>query len=110
NGYARYDLNGTQATPPWGLIDPAYQNYSPVKPKTSDLQPGFTIGGPLLPMFHSMQDRLFFFLGFNPELNRLATNVNYGTASEGGAGLGIVPFSQNTNTYYTNARIDAKVS
>ena len=110
NAYSRYDLNGTQTTTPWGLVDPNSQNYSPVKPKTSDFQPGFTIGGPLLPMFHSMQDRLFFFLGFNPELNRLATNVNYGTSSQGGAGLGIVPFSQNTNTYYTNARIDAKVS
>ena len=43
------------------------------------------------------------------ELNRVERKLNYGTASEGGAGLGIVPFSQNTNTYYTYGRVDASI-
>jgi hypothetical protein len=106
SAYLRYDPNGTQVpnAAQTFLIDPAAQSYQPVKPKTSDVFPGFTFGGPLLPMLPNMRDRIFFFVGFNPELNRLATKVNYGPNG------GIIPFSQNTNTYYTTARIDASAT
>jgi len=80
-------------------IDPQYQQYQPIRPHTSDVMPGFTIGGPI------KKDRIWFFLGFNPELNRYERTVDFS-----GQGLGKLPFSQNTDTYYTNARIDAALS
>lgn len=80
-------------------VDPAYQNYQPVKPHTSDVFPGFTFGGPI------KEDRLWFFLGFNPELARFERSVNYGPTN-GGA----TPYSQNTDTYYTTARLDFTLS
>jgi hypothetical protein len=92
-----------------GVSDATYQNYQPVKPKTSDIFPGFTIGGPLFPK-GSLQDKLFFFVGFNPQLTRYENTVNYGPASEGNPATGVLPFSQNTTTYYTTARVDAQVS
>ncbi|HEX4154559.1 MAG TPA: TonB-dependent receptor, partial [Acidobacteriaceae bacterium] len=93
-----------------GFLDAAYQSYQPVKSHTSDFFPGFTLGGPLFPMFSGMRDKAFFFVGFNPELNRYAERINYGPASYGNAASGVLPYSQNTNTYYTTARIDAQVT
>ncbi len=110
NAISGYDPNGTQTITPWGALDPNYAGLKPVHDKNSDVFPGFTFGGPLLPMFSRMRDRLFFFAAFNPELVRVERKINYGTAAEGGSGLGILPFSQNTNTYYTTARIDAKAT
>jgi hypothetical protein len=97
--YARYDPLSSGTGTSWGFIDPTYQAYQPVKPKTSDVFPGFTLGGPI------MKDRVFFFLGFNPEWNDVERVVNYGPTNGGNT-----PFSQNTQTYYTTARIDAAVS
>jgi hypothetical protein len=96
--YSRYDPLGVGTGTSWGFLDPAYQNYQPKKPKTSDVFPGFTFGGPL------MKDKLFFFLGFNPEWNDEERNVYEGPA------LGTLPFSRNIQTYYTTARIDASLS
>ena len=109
NAYSRYNPIDPGSSPQWGsftgFIDPAYQNYQPLKDKTSDWQPGFRLGGPLLPMFPRMRDRLFFFVGFDPEYQRDARTINYGPTNGGQT-----PFSQNTNTYYTTARIDASVT
>jgi hypothetical protein len=96
--YSRYDPLSTGTGTSWGFIDPDYQNYQPVKPKTSDVFPGFTIGGPIL------KDKVFFFLGFNPELQDEERKVYEGTT------LGTLPFSRNTQTYYTTARIDASLT
>ncbi len=101
--YSRYDPlgAGTNVTPTTGapfFIDPTYQNYQPIKPKTSDVFPGGTLGGPIL------KDKVFFFVGFNPELNDEERKVYYGPS------LGTIPFSRNTQTYYTTARIDASVT
>ncbi len=41
----------------------------PVKPHTSDVFPGFTFGGPI------MKDKIFFFVGFNPEWNDFERKV-----------------------------------
>lgn len=104
---ARYNPNDLGTAASWGLIDPAYQNYQPVRPKTSDVFPGFTFGGPLLPKW---KDKAYFFLGFNPELNRFEDSVNY--AQPGGdptlcpTSNHVCNFSQNTDTYYTTARVD----
>ena len=97
NAYSRYDPldGGNSATG----TDPAYQQYQPVRPHTSDVFPGFTLGGPML------KDRIWFFVAASPELNRYERKVDFSSQ-----GLGTLPFSQNTNTYYTTARIDAVVS
>jgi hypothetical protein len=96
---SRYDASSSGTTTSWGSIDPAYENYQPVKAKTSDVFPGFTFGGPIL------KDRVFFFLGFNPEWTNEERKVNYGPTNGG-----IVPFSRNQQTYYTTARIDASLT
>jgi len=64
--------------------------------------PGFTFGGPIL------KNRLFGFVGFNPEFYDVERKVNYDQA--GGLGGGVVSFSQNTQTYYGIGRLDAVVS
>ncbi len=132
NGTARYDPLSTPTPTNWGssvlptcsasllasgaacyqgFSDANYQSYQNSKDHFSDIRPGFTLGGPLLPFLSStMRDKVFFFVGFNPDINRDARSVNYGPASAGNPASGVVPFSQNTNTYYTTARIDAQVS
>jgi len=96
--YSRYNPLDTGTKTTWGFIDPAYQNYQPIKPKTSTVFPGFTIGGPLL------KDKIFAFVGFNPEWQDEERKVYDGPT------YGTLPFSQNTHTYYTTARVDAVVT
>ena len=89
NAFPRYDplYSGTP-----GSTDATYQSYQPVKPKTSDIFPGFTIGGPLFPK-GTLRDKLFFFVGFNPQLTRYANSVNYNAPNatgDPGAGVGTV--------------------
>ncbi len=113
NPFSRYDPNDPGTPTAWGSIDPGYQQYTPIKPKTSSFLPGFTVGGPLLPFSAALRDKVFFFVGFNPQLNRFEDKVNYGppsATSTVGNATGIVPFSQNQNTYYTTARIDAQAT
>jgi hypothetical protein len=90
---------GDPGNPSNGYLDPAAQLYQPVKPKTSDVFPGFTFGGPI------WKDKIFGFVGFNPEWNNIERFVNYGPTNGG-----VIPFSRNTQTYYTTARVDASVS
>jgi len=112
-----YDNNSSPSPNNWsgyiptysGVTDAAPQGYQYVEDHHSDVIPGFLIGGPVLP-FGSMRDRLFFIAGFDPELNRIERTLNYGSSSDGGAGLGKVPFSQNTNTLYGYARVDASIT
>ena len=116
--YTVYDASGSYSNNKWagyipgyqGVTDAPFQSYQPVADHHSDVFPGFVVGGPVLPFFHKMRDRLFFIAGFDPEFNRVERKLNYGTVSEGGAGLGIVPFSQNTDSYYTYGRVDAQVT
>jgi len=81
----------------------------PKKDKTGDFMPGFTFGGPIL------KNRLFGFIGFNPEFYTLERKVDYNQLNNQGGlggpgGLGVVAFSQNTQTYYGTGRLDAAVS
>jgi len=99
----RYNPLSSQVTTSWGVLDPIFQEYSPKKDHTSDIFPGFTFGGPIL------KDRIFGFVGFNPEFNNDERSVDYDQPG-GLGGLGTVKFSQNTRTYYTNARVDAAVT
>jgi Carboxypeptidase regulatory-like domain len=87
----------------WGFLDPNFQEYQPKQDKTSDVFPGFTFGGPIL------KNRLFGFVAFNPEFYDLERKVDYNQPG-GLGGLGVVAFSQNTQTYYGMGRIDAVVS
>ncbi|MGH9497705.1 MAG: carboxypeptidase regulatory-like domain-containing protein [Terriglobales bacterium] len=105
NARSRYDpqgnfLNpGDPGNPTNGYLDPASQHVQPRRDKTSDVFPGFTFGGPIL------KDRIFGFVAFNPEWNDDERFVNWGPGNGG-----VLPFSQNTQTYYTTARVDASVT
>ena len=105
----RYDPSSSGAATSWGAIDPSAQVYQPIRPHTSDFFPGVTVGGPAFWFIPKIGDRIFLFAGFNPEFNDYEQTLNYGTAAQGG-GLGKVPFSQNTHTFYSNARLDAEVT
>jgi hypothetical protein len=78
-------------------FDPGSQDYNPRQDHFRIVQPGFTIGGPIL------KDRLWFFLGFAPQFNTLAKTVNFG-ANDGGAGNQY--FTQDHQQYYGTARLD----
>jgi len=120
--FLRYNpiVNSTPA--PWGgVIDPVAQDYQPIRPHTGDVFPGFKAGGPLADLFpkfygipdgfyQKLKERIFLFAGYNPEFNDYEETLNYGTAAQGGSGLGKVPFSQNFHTDYGYVRIDAEVS
>jgi hypothetical protein len=98
-----------------GYIDAASQNYQPIRPHSSDIFPGFTFGGPIL------KDRMYFFVGFNPEWNNTERKVHYPACDPSGtprpcglAGVpdagATLPFSRNQQTYYSTARVDAVVT
>ena len=97
NAFPRYDPTSAGSVQPtnWagsfpgyqGNSDARYQSYQPFKPKTSDIFPGFTLGGPLFPK-GSLRDKLFFFVAFNPQLTRYENRVNYGPASNGNPATG----------------------
>jgi hypothetical protein len=139
SSFIRYDPNGSlKAQPTWtgngdtscpahtgcyaGESDAVIQSYQPKKSHYNYFLPGFTLGGPMgafLPkLMHipeSWNDKLFFFVAFNPELQRVEKTINYSNPTNVASGsplaaLGNVPFSQNTDTFYTTARIDAQVS
>lgn len=99
NDYSRYDPSSNGIPKSWGALDPTYQQYNPKKDSTKDFFPGFTVGGPV------KKDRLWFFIGFNPEFTKFRRAVNYGSANGG-----VLNFDQNQQTYYTSARLDASVS
>jgi hypothetical protein len=99
---ARYDPTSSQTQTSWGFTDPNFQDNKPKQDKTSDVMPGFTFGGPIL------KNRLFGFVAFNPEFYNVERKVNYN--QPGGLGLGVIAFSQNTQTYYGTGRLDAVVS
>lgn len=110
-----YDPTSGGTTTAWGKLDPTAQIYQPIRPKTSDLFPGFTAGGPLIGLLpalfkvpgsisNKLGERIFFFGGFNPEFNAFERTLNYGNYG------GKIPFSQNTHTDYAYARIDAEIT
>ncbi len=113
----RYDPTSNGTATSWGQIDPPYQVYQPVRPHTSDLYPGVTIGGPLVDLFpkiygisdsayQKLRDRITAFASFNPDMNAFEEFLNYGTNGPGG----IVSFAQNTHTDYAYGRVDAEIT
>ena len=93
--FNRYDPGYTTTVDSSGtaFIDPTTQQYQAKKDRLHDWMPGFTFGGPIA------KDKLWFFVGFNPELRQRERTVYFN-------GVGDTPFSANQQTYYTNARLD----
>jgi hypothetical protein len=96
--FLRYDPTSTGSGP---LRQDPNQNYQPSKDHFRILQPGFTIGGPIV------KDRLWFFAGFAPLVNTLAKNVNFGTNDDN---AGVQYFTQDKQSYFTTVRLDYSVS
>jgi hypothetical protein len=108
NGTLRYDpLAG-----PSGGFDPASQTYIPKKDHFSIVQPGFTVGGPIV------KDRLWFFFGFAPDYNSTRRVVNFNPAicqsvfgnacpSET---LGNQVFTSDNQQYFATGRLDATLT
>jgi hypothetical protein len=99
NAYLRYDP--TQSGNATLGQDPGSQNYQAQKDHFRILQPGFSVGGPIV------KDRIWFFAGFAPLVNTKARTVNFG-ANNGNAGEQY--FTQDRQTYYGNGRIDASLT
>jgi hypothetical protein len=107
NNYPRYDptfLAG--ATLGGALTDATYQSYQPKKDSMIDVFPGFTFGGPIL------KEKLWFFASFNPEIRNIKRVVNWNWPGNSAfkAASGPTPFTNDTDTYYTNARVDAALT
>ncbi len=103
NAFLRQDPTDSGTTNADGgpLADPAFQLYQAQKDHFRTLQPGVTIGGPI------MKDRIWFFFGFAPMVNSLARTVDFG-ANDGNAGNQY--FTQDRQSYYTTARVDANLT
>ena len=99
---SQFNPLSSQTTPGWGVLDPQAEQYVFKKDHTSDILPGFTVGGPI------WKNHIFGFVGFNPWMQNDERGVNYD--QPGGIGGGLVNFSQNTRTYYTTARVDAEIT
>ncbi|MGB8261670.1 MAG: TonB-dependent receptor [Terracidiphilus sp.] len=82
-------------------LDPAYQLYQPKKDHFRTVEPGVTVGGPIL------KDKLVFFAGFEPLVNSRAKTVDFG-ANDNNAGKQY--FTQDRQTYFGTARLDATLS
>jgi len=116
--YHRYDPNGTLQIPGTvytnGFADNGTQFPQPKRYHSSDVFPGFSFGGPIV------KDRVFAFVGFNPEWNDVERTLNYPACDPTGLvslprtclteipdSGGTARFSRNQQTYYTTARVDA---
>jgi hypothetical protein len=102
NAFLRYDPTDSGNSDPTAgpVLDPTPQIYQPKKDHFRTTQPGVTVGGPIL------KDRIWFFAGFNPLYNDVARTVDFGTADNAGKQY----FTQDKQTYYGTARVDAAVT
>lgn len=106
----RYDPLAPATGAKGQAIEPDTQTYIPREDHFSIVQPGFTIGGPI------MKDRLWFFVGFAPQYNSNRRTVNFGPglcASLGGCpsqSLGNQDFTRDLQQYFSTARLDFTVT
>jgi hypothetical protein len=101
NGTLRYDPSPTIVTG----FDADSQTYIPKRDHFRDFVGGFTVGGPIL------KDRIWFFLGFAPQLNSRVRTVDFtpsGLAAN--SPLGNQVFNNDSQQYFTTARIDATLT
>jgi hypothetical protein len=100
NPTLRYDPNDATPNPVTGENSP--QIYVPKRDSFHFIQPGGTLGGPIL------KDRLWFFLGFAPLLQSIGRSVDFTPAVyPGNSSLGQQFFNQSIDQYYGTARLDA---
>jgi hypothetical protein len=92
-------------------FEAAAQTYQPQKDHFRDVQPGGTLGGPIV------KDRMWFFLGVAPLYKSTSRTVNFGPAICTTAGLtcpnqllGDQIFTNDSQQYYTTARVDASLT
>jgi len=101
NGTLRY--NPTPNLNAQGEAD--NQTYQPKKSHFRFVQPGFTIGGPV------MKDRVWFFAGFEPFYSSIGRTVNFTPSTfPGNSSLGNQFFTQDLQQYYGTARLDATLT
>jgi hypothetical protein len=100
NPYLRYDPTDLPAAG----VDPVPQLYVAKGDHFRTIQPGFTVGGPII------KDRLQFFIGFAPLVQTRARNVNFSAAPNVNGALGNQYFTQDRQTYFSTARLDATVN
>ena len=111
NAYLRYNPTPNPALLAAGE-DPDAQDYQPAQSHYKIVQPGFTVGGPIL------KDRVWFFAGFAPQINTQSRNVNFGSQACFYQGTNICPnydlgnqyFTQDRQTYFGSFRIDASLT
>jgi hypothetical protein len=107
NATLRYDPTPGQIA---SGFDNDPQTYVPKKDHFRIAQTGFTIGGPVV------KDRLWFFLGFAPQYNSTGRTVNFGASICNNLGgcpnqaLGNQLFNDDSQQYFTTARLDATVT
>jgi hypothetical protein len=100
NAIVRYDPTPVVFTP-----DADSQTYQPKRDHFRNVNPGFTIGGPIL------KDRIWFFAGFAPQLVSKVRTVDFTPSTfPGSSALGKQIFNDDTQQYFTTARIDATVT
>ena len=92
-----------------GTITPGFDNnsqlYQPKQDHFRNLQPGASVGGPIV------KDRLWFFAAAAPFVSSRARTVDFSPSQlPENAALGPQYFTQDTQTYYTNARLDASLT
>jgi hypothetical protein len=102
NAFLRYDPNGSITTAAGGPgFDADAQQYQPKRDHFRNVQPGFTVGGPIA------KDRLWFFLGFAPQYQSLVRTVNFGPSSlPSDSVLGIQGLGRDSQTYFATGRLD----
>jgi hypothetical protein len=100
NGTLRYDPAATTFAP-----DPTAQTYLPKRDHFRYVQPGGTLGGPIV------KDRLWFFLGLAPLYRSLDRTVDFTPSIyPGNSALGKQVFTRDSQAYFGTARLDATLS
>jgi hypothetical protein len=110
NAFLRYDPTSAGTVNSNGVqIDPDGQIYSSQKEHFRNADPGVLVGGPIF------TNRLWFAAGFNPWYSGTGRTINYDSAAAVAAGSpytteGNQYFTQDSQSYYGYARLDAELT